>query len=121
MLLAGVLICAGPALTRPTLQLSARLTAIVLSAELAAGLGCFWVARERIVAVKNAEGWSEGLRQAVAADTGWLPATRTCPAASQWDSPRPVLRTAGPASRPGARFPRLPASYGLLPCGLGCC
>jgi uncharacterized membrane protein len=39
--------------------------------ELAAGFGCFFVARERISAVKRAEGWYDGLRQTVAVDTSW--------------------------------------------------
>jgi hypothetical protein len=123
VLVAGVLMCVAPALTRPTLQFGVRvppqhtgaavirrerracywrttaivvcctaaalalagsgsawLTAVVLPAELAAGLGCFWVARERITAVKNAEGWFAGLRQAVAADTSW----RTEPLRFPW-------------------------------------
>jgi uncharacterized membrane protein len=62
--------CAGAALVLATSG-SARLTAIVLPVQLAADLGCFWVARARIRAVKNAEGWFTGLRQTVAADTSW--------------------------------------------------
>jgi uncharacterized membrane protein len=44
---------------------------LVLLAELAAELGCFLLARRKIVAVKNAERWFAGLRQTVVADTGW--------------------------------------------------
>jgi uncharacterized membrane protein len=47
------------------------LAEVVLLLQVAAGLGCFWLAREKIIAVKNAEGWFEGLRQTVAADTSW--------------------------------------------------
>src|SRR6266851_5032789 len=47
------------------------LAEVVLLLQVAADLGCFWLAREKIIAVKNAEGWFEGLRQTVAADTSW--------------------------------------------------
>jgi uncharacterized membrane protein len=67
---AVVLCCAAAALALAATG-SAGLTAIVIPAELAADFGCFWVARERITAVKNAEGWYEGLRPVVAADTSW--------------------------------------------------
>ena len=33
------------------------LTRIILLPELAAGFGCFWVARRKIAAVKNADDW----------------------------------------------------------------
>jgi uncharacterized membrane protein len=61
---------AGAALVLATSG-SVALTATVLPVELAASLGCFWLARARIAAVKNAEGWFTGLRQTVAADTSW--------------------------------------------------
>ncbi len=110
----GALMCAMPALTRPTVQFGVRvpreragapvirrerrayylrtaaiggcctlvavatmghgawwLSKIILLLELAAGLGCFLVARWEIAAVKNADGWFAGLRQTVVADTGW--------------------------------------------------
>lgn len=44
---------------------------ILLLAEVAAELGCFLLARRKIVAVKNAERWFAGLRQTVVADTSW--------------------------------------------------
>jgi uncharacterized membrane protein len=47
------------------------LTRIILLPELAAGFGCFWVARRKIAAVKNADDWFAGLRQTVVTDTGW--------------------------------------------------
>jgi uncharacterized membrane protein len=47
------------------------LSKIILLLELAADLGCFWVARRKIAAVKNADGWFAGLRQTVVADTSW--------------------------------------------------
>jgi uncharacterized membrane protein len=149
VLLAGVLICVAPALTRPTLQFgvrvppqrtgaavirrerrayyrratavvacctaaalalagsgSASLTAVVLPAELAAGLGCFWVARERIAAVKSAEGWYAGLRQAVAADTSWRTERLRFPVA--WLIP-PVAVLVASAVIGAVRYPDLPS------------
>jgi uncharacterized membrane protein len=47
------------------------LTLILLLAELALALGCYFLARERIIAVKYSEDWFGGLRQAVATDTTW--------------------------------------------------
>ena len=47
------------------------LTRIILLPELAADLGCFWAARRKITAVKNADGWFAGLRQTVVTDTSW--------------------------------------------------
>jgi len=41
------------------------LTRIILLPELAAGFGCFWVARRKIAAVKNADDWFAGLRQTI--------------------------------------------------------
>jgi len=67
----AVLVCAIAAVLVLARSGSIALTAVVLPAELAADLGCFWVARGRIASVKNAEGWFSGLKQAVAADTGW--------------------------------------------------
>lgn len=46
-------------------------TRIILLPEVAAGFGCFWIARRKIAAVKNADGWFAGLRQTVVADTSW--------------------------------------------------
>jgi hypothetical protein len=39
------------------------LTRIILLVEVAADLGCFWIARKKITAVKNAEDWFAGHRQ----------------------------------------------------------
>lgn len=67
----AVAVCCAAAATLLAGSGSTGLTAVVLPVELAAGLGCFWVARQRIAAAKNAEGWFEGLRQTVATDTSW--------------------------------------------------
>jgi uncharacterized membrane protein len=79
---------------------------VVLPAELAAGFGCFWVARERIMAVKNAEGWFAGLRQAVAADTSWRTEPLRFPVA--WLIP-PVAVLVATAAIGAARYPDLPS------------
>ena len=50
---------------------SAWLVAPLVLLEVAAGFGCFLLARERVTAVKTAEGWFEGVRQTVTADTSW--------------------------------------------------
>jgi uncharacterized membrane protein len=47
------------------------LSRIILLAEIAADLGCFLIARNRIAAVKQAERWYAGHRQVVATDTSW--------------------------------------------------
>ena len=44
---------------------------LILLLEVAAGFGCCWVARRKITAVKNADGWFAGLRQTVVSDTSW--------------------------------------------------
>jgi uncharacterized membrane protein len=44
---------------------------IILLPGLAAGFGCFWVARRKIAAVKNADDWFAGLRQTIVTDTSW--------------------------------------------------
>lgn len=85
---------------------SARLTAVVLPAELAAGLSCFWVARERIAAAKHAEGWYAGLRQAVAADTSWRTEPPRFPVA--WLIP-PVAVLVATAVVGAVRYPDLPS------------
>ena len=46
-------------------------TRVILIAEVAADLGCFWWAHQQIVKVKVAEGWFAGRRQMVVADTSW--------------------------------------------------
>jgi uncharacterized membrane protein len=47
------------------------LTRIILLLEVAADLGCYWLARQQITAVKTAEDWYAGHRQIVATDTSW--------------------------------------------------
>jgi uncharacterized membrane protein len=44
---------------------------IILLLEVAADLGCYWLARQKITAVKTAEDWYAGHRQIVATDTSW--------------------------------------------------
>jgi uncharacterized membrane protein len=79
---------------------------IILLPELAAGFGCFWVARRKIAAVKSADNWFAGLRQTVVADTSW-----------RADPPRfpvpwliPALAVMAVTAAVGAlRYPDLPA------------
>ena len=79
---------------------------IILLPELAADFGCFWAARRKIAAVKNADGWFAGLRQTVVADTSW-----------RADPPRfpvhwliPALAVIAATAVVGAlRYPGLPA------------
>jgi uncharacterized membrane protein len=47
------------------------LTRIIALLEVAADFGCFWIARNKITAVKHAEHWYAGHRQVVATDTSW--------------------------------------------------
>lgn len=47
------------------------LSRVVLLLEIAADIACLGLARRRVIAVKNAENWYAGLRQAVVTDTGW--------------------------------------------------
>lgn len=82
------------------------LTRIILVPELAAGLGCFWVAQRKIAAVKNADGWFEGLRQTVVADTSW----RTDPPRFPVRWLIPALAVMAATVAVGAlRYPGLPA------------
>ena len=79
---------------------------IILLPELAADLGCFWVARRKIAAVKNADNWFAGLRQTIVTDTSW-----------RSDPPRfpvrwliPALAVMAATAAVGAlRYPGLPA------------
>lgn len=78
-------------------------SALVL--EIASGVGCFLLARERITAVKTAEGWYEGLRQTVVADTSW----RTDPPRFPWLWTLPAALVAlGTAAVGIVRYPDLP-------------
>jgi uncharacterized membrane protein len=47
------------------------LSRIILLVEVAGDLGCYWIARKKITAVKHAENWYAGHRQVVATDTSW--------------------------------------------------
>ena len=82
------------------------LSKIILLLELAAGLGCFLVARRKIAAVKNADGWFAGLRQTVVADTSW----RTDPPRFPVRWLVPALAVMAATVAVGAlRYPGLPA------------
>ena len=82
------------------------LSKIILLLELAADLGCFWVARRKIAAVKNADGWFAGLRQTVVADTSW----RTDPPRFPVRWLVPALAVMAATAAVGAlRYPGLPA------------
>jgi uncharacterized membrane protein len=82
------------------------LSKIILLLELAAGLSCFWVARRKIAAVKNADGWFAGLRQTVVTDTSW----RTDPPRFPVRWLVPALAVMAATAAIGAlRYPGLPA------------
>jgi len=82
------------------------LTRIILLPELAADFGCFWVARRKIAAVKNADNWFAGLRQTVVADTSW----RTDPPRFPVRWLVPALAVMAATAAVGAlRYPGLPA------------
>jgi len=79
---------------------------IILLLELAADLGCFWVARRKIAAVKNADNWFAGLRQTIATDTSW----RTDPPRFPVRWLIPALAVMAATAAVGAlRYPGLPA------------
>ena len=81
------------------------LTRIILLPELAADLGCFWVARRKIAAVKNADDWFAGLRQTVVTDTSW----RTDPPRFPVRWLVPALAVMAATAAVGAlRYPGLP-------------
>ena len=82
------------------------LSRIILLLELAADLGCFWVARWKIAAVKNADKWFAGLRQTIVADTSW----RTDPPRFPVRWLIPALAVMAATAAVGAlRYPGLPA------------
>jgi uncharacterized membrane protein len=82
------------------------LTRIILLPELAADLGCFWVARRKIAAVKHADNWFAGLRQTVVTDTSW----RTDPPRFPVRWLIPALAVMAATATVGAlRYPGLPA------------
>jgi uncharacterized membrane protein len=81
-------------------------TRIILLPELAADFGCFWVARRKIAAVKNADKWFAGLRQTIVADTSW----RTDPPCFPVRWLIPALAVMAATAAVGAlRYPGLPA------------
>jgi uncharacterized membrane protein len=47
------------------------LTLVLVLSQIAVGLGCYFIARERILAAKTAEDWFGGVKQTVTADTTW--------------------------------------------------
>jgi uncharacterized membrane protein len=82
------------------------LTRIILVPELAADFGCFWVARHKIAAAKEAGDWFAGLRQTVVADTTW----RTDPPRFPVRWLIPALAVVAATAVVGAlRYPGLPA------------
>ncbi|WP_377268088.1 DUF1648 domain-containing protein [Peterkaempfera sp. SMS 1(5)a] len=92
---AAMLLAAGPT----------WLVALLVPAELAAGFGCFQLARERISAAKTTEGWYEGARQTVTTDTGW----RTEPERFPWLWVAPAVAVAVATLVIGiVRYPDLP-------------
>jgi uncharacterized membrane protein len=86
---------------------------LILLLEVAADVGCFWLARRKITAVKTAEGWYAGLRQTVVADTSWR--TQRQPFPVRWLIPAIGVIVAT-AVIGVIRYPHLPAH---LAAGLG--
>src|ERR1700761_5527213 len=84
----------------------AWLPRIILLPELAAGYGCFLVARRRITAVKRADDWFAGLRQTVATDTSWRTDPPRFPV--RWLIP-PLVVIAATVAVGVLRYPSLPA------------
>jgi uncharacterized membrane protein len=79
---------------------------IILLPELAADLCCFWAARRKIAAVKNADEWFAGLRQTIVTDTSW----RTDPPRFPVRWLIPALAVMAATAAAGAlRYPALPA------------
>jgi uncharacterized membrane protein len=85
---------------------------IILLLELAAGYGCFRVARRKIAAVKNAENWFGGLRQTVVADTSWRADPPRFPV--RWLMPALAL-IAATVTVGVLRYPSLPAHIVTVP------
>jgi uncharacterized membrane protein len=82
------------------------LSRIILLVELAADLGCFWAARRKIAAVKNADNWFAGLRQTVVTDTSWRTDPPRFPV--RWLIPALVVMAAT-VTVGALRYPGLPA------------
>ena len=86
---------------------------IILLLEVAGDFGCFWIARNKISAVKHSEDWYAGHRQIVATDTSW----RTDPPRFPLPWLIPALAVIAATVIVGAvRYPDLPAR---LTVGLG--
>ena len=82
------------------------LSRVILLLEIAADLGCYWLARQQVTAVKTAEDWYAGHRQIVATDTSW----RTDPPRLQVRWLIPALTVIAVTVVVGAvRYPDLPA------------
>jgi hypothetical protein len=110
----GALLCITPAITRPTVPFGVRVPAeraratvirrgVILLLEVAADLGCFWIARRKITAVKHAEDWYAGhvLTLLALVNLSLLLA-----ALRNWQ----VYRLSGP----GSALPILPFAVGLV-------
>ena len=86
------------------------LTRIILLLEVAADLSCFWIARKKIAAAKNAGDWFAGLRQTVVADTSWrtdpprFPVRWLMPALAVTAGTALIVNRDDPAIMVGARF-----------------
>jgi uncharacterized membrane protein len=78
---------------------------IVLLAEAGADVGCFWLARRKITAAKNAEGWFTGLKQAIVADTSWRSSPERFPL--RWLLPA-IAVIAATVITGAIRYPNLP-------------
>jgi len=82
------------------------LTRIIALLEVAADFGCFWIARNKITAVKHAEHWYAGHRQVVATDTSWRIDPPRFPV--RWLAPALIVITATVIVGV-VRYPDLPA------------
>src|SRR6516165_744171 len=69
----GATLSIAPAITAVLLQGHGSwwVSSIILLLLVAADLGCYWLARNKITAVKRAEDWYAGHRQVIATDTSW--------------------------------------------------
>lgn len=83
---------------------------LILVLELAACLTCMQLARRQITAVKRAEHWFAGHRQAVVADTGWRASPPRFPV--RWLLPALAV-IAATAAIAALRYPHLPAQLAL--------
>jgi len=83
---------------------------LILVLELFACLVCLQLARRQITAVKHAEHWFAGHRQAVVADTGWRASPPRFPV--RWLLPALAL-IAATAATAVLRYPDLPAQLSL--------